>query len=184
MEPNPVDWSSIPNEIWNIIFSKLEDCSAATLQFVCKKWKKVRGVDIWNNLCADAARDGQLSILRWARQQGCRWSVFTSCNAAENGHLHVLKWLWKNGFWENGSWSECNTLKRAAAGGHLDIMEWLMHNGCSWYMDACVIATREGRLEVLKWANDMGYPWDADNCLTIAKLRGYGHIERYINLVR
>ena len=39
-----------------------------------------------------AARNGHLSVLKWARENGCEWNSWTCTYAAKNGHLDVLKW--------------------------------------------------------------------------------------------
>ena len=43
-------------------------------------------------ICKYAAGGGCLSVLKWARAQGCHWDGWTCAKAAENGHLAVLQW--------------------------------------------------------------------------------------------
>ena len=47
--------------------------------------------------CANAALNGHLEMLKWARENGCDWNSDTCANAAINGHLEVLKWARENG---------------------------------------------------------------------------------------
>ena len=59
----------------------------------------------WNSrVCSDAASEGHLEVLRWARSQGCPWDDSVTYAAAgggpprlQHGHLEVLKWLIKEG---------------------------------------------------------------------------------------
>ena len=44
-----------------------------------------------------AASNGHLDVLKWARENGCKWDSLTCSNAALNGHLYVLKWASENG---------------------------------------------------------------------------------------
>lgn len=44
-----------------------------------------------------AAGGGHLSVLKWARDQGCSWTELTCTAAAAGGHLQTLRWLRENG---------------------------------------------------------------------------------------
>jgi len=61
-----------------------------------------------------AARNGQLHVLEWLKEIGCRWDVYTSAKAAVNGHLQTLKWLREQGC----TWDK-RTCKAAAGQGDL-----------------------------------------------------------------
>ena len=45
----------------------------------------------------EAALNGHLEVLKWARENGCPWDSFTCSYAALNGHLEVLRWAKENG---------------------------------------------------------------------------------------
>jgi phosphoserine aminotransferase len=47
--------------------------------------------------CSYAAENGNLEVLKWARENGCEWESNTCSCAAWNGHLEVLKWAKNNG---------------------------------------------------------------------------------------
>ena len=47
--------------------------------------------------CKNAAKNGHLEVLKWARENGCPWDWRTCTYAALNGHLEVLKWARENG---------------------------------------------------------------------------------------
>ena len=42
--------------------------------------------------CAQAAHGGHLTVLQWARANGCVWDTSTCEQAARGGHLTVLQW--------------------------------------------------------------------------------------------
>jgi hypothetical protein len=44
-----------------------------------------------------AARQGYLSLLKWARANGCPWNALTYTYASANGHPEILQWLKENG---------------------------------------------------------------------------------------
>ena len=48
-------------------------------------------------MCYNAARNGHLEVLKFARANGCPWCLWTCHFAAEHGHLEVLKWSWAYG---------------------------------------------------------------------------------------
>ncbi len=63
--------------------------------------------------CSEAARQGHLDLLRWARAQGCPWDENTCAQAARGGHLGLLQWARAQGC----PWDE-NTCSQAARGDH------------------------------------------------------------------
>lgn len=67
-------------------------------------------------VCAGAARGGQLQILKWLQQWGFEWDSETCRGAAGAGHLEILQWARTRGCpWD---WKTCQD---AAAGGHLEV---------------------------------------------------------------
>jgi hypothetical protein len=69
-------------------------------------------------LCCTAAREGNLSVLKYLRSLGCAWDSGTCENAATNGHLDVIKWCRQNGCPWN-IW----ICYYAAENGHLDVIQ-------------------------------------------------------------
>ena len=122
------------------------------------------------NLCAAAARSGQLEELKLLRADGCPCDIRTSCAAATGGHLEVLQWLRGNG---RCPWN-IRMCSAAAQGGHLEVLQWLHANGCPWDTETCSGAARGGHLEVLLWARANGCPWDLNTCQEAAT---GGHFE-------
>src|SRR6201996_5510443 len=79
-----------------------------------------------------AAFNGDLEVLKWARENGCDWNSNTCTWAAENGHLEVLKWARENGCdWDS------STCSRAALNGHLEVLKWARKNACDWNFRTC-----------------------------------------------
>ena len=44
----------------------------------------------------ELAKEGNLPVMKWARENGCSWNSNTCSLAAMNGHLECLKWLRSN----------------------------------------------------------------------------------------
>ena len=71
--------------------------------------------------CGQAARGGHLTVLQWARANGCEWDAQVCAQAAGGGHLTVLQWALANGY-------ECDArmcTHAARGGGHLTVVQWL-----------------------------------------------------------
>ena len=45
----------------------------------------------------EAARGGNLELVRWLRGEGCPWDALTCYAAVDQGHVEVLRWLRENG---------------------------------------------------------------------------------------
>ena len=152
--------------------------------------------------CMNAALNGNLELIKWARQMGCEWDELTCSGAAMNGHLHVLKWLHENGCpwdkyvcqlaaedghletlkWarENGcAWDEY-TCTYAARNGHLKVLQWARENGCNWDEETCANAAFNGDLEILKWARENGCEWDKDLCIQAAERNNHVEVVEWI----
>ena len=115
------------------------------------------------NVCNYAASQGNVRLLKWARENNLDWSTLTCCRAAENGHLPALKYLHENGCpWDSGA---CNS---AAAKGQLPALQYLHENGCPWDSYTCCCAATKGYLFVLKYLHENGCPWDYMTCLHAA----------------
>jgi hypothetical protein len=150
---------------------RLSDEEAAELGYLSLlKDRHSRGLlPDWPLLCAAAARNGDLEMLKALRADDCPWDARTCAYAAEGGHLEVLKWAREN----ECPW-DADTCAGAACRGHLDILKWARENECPWDEDTCEFAAEGGHLEVLKWARENGCPWDVNTCRRAA---AEGHLE-------
>ena len=154
-------------------------CRGALKEVEAVRWLMSQGEE-WENVlvdpserryavCEKAARDGQLEVLKWARDRGCDWNSATCAWAAGMGHLEVLQWARENGC----EWDK-DTCTYAAKGGHLEVLQWARENGCEWDEETCAKAAKGGHLDVLKWARENGCEWDDDTCAEAAE---GGHLE-------
>ena len=74
--------------------------------------------------CKHMARNGNVELLKFLRENGCPWDRFTCYKAAENGHLECLKYAHENGC----PWDEF-TCSGAAYGGHLECLKYAHDKG-------------------------------------------------------
>ena len=55
-------------------------------------------------MMTDAARSGDLELVRWLRGEGCPWDFLTCSEAVDQGHVEVLRWARENGCsWHAGT---------------------------------------------------------------------------------
>ena len=114
-------------------------------------------VNDYISLCTLAAKEEQLEILRWLRENDFPWDENTCEEAAGRGNLEVLQWLRANGCpWKGG------TCWKAALGWHLEVLQWARANGCPWCPQTCELAAEKGHLNILKWARMNGCPMDEE----------------------
>jgi len=111
------------------------------LRFVQKNWSNLqlpskKHVALY--FCKDAALQGYIKVLKWARKNGCPWNEYTCSCAALNGHLDILKWARENGC----PWNE-DTCRYAAENGHLDVLQWARKNGCPCNESTCSFAAEK-----------------------------------------
>eukprot|EP00658_Telonema_sp_P-2_P023351 TRINITY_DN19355_c0_g1_i5.p1 TRINITY_DN19355_c0_g1~~TRINITY_DN19355_c0_g1_i5.p1 ORF type:complete len:272 (-),score=32.71 TRINITY_DN19355_c0_g1_i5:456-1271(-) len=119
------------------------------------EWAKEQGCRWDESTCSAAALNGHWDLLDWARLFDCRWDWQTCSNAALRGHLGILQWARQCGCEWNSSTCAC-----AAQNGHLDCLQWARANGCDWGPITCSSAGFGGHLKVLQWARANGCPWD------------------------
>ena len=89
---------------------------------------KLEGKEAQRYFCSEAARTGNLALVRWLREvKKFDWNVWTINIAAENGHLHIVTYCMEQ---------KCPRDKFACAyaaqSGHLDILKYLHENGAPW----------------------------------------------------
>lgn len=126
-------------------------------------------LSLQDSLCASAARNGNLVVLKWARYSECPWDAKVCSLAANNGDLEMLQWANANGC----PWDE-TTCSAAALNGHLEVLQWAVDHGCHWNEITCANAALNGHLELLQWAHFRGCHWDEETCTSAAR---NGHLE-------
>ncbi len=90
-----------------------------------------------------AASCGNIPLLKWAHQRGCRRDTSVPHMAVRHGHLETVIWLVENR-WPNGKF----LLETAAEHGHLNILEWLLKRGERCNAETLRQAIKGGHLEV------------------------------------
>ena len=121
---------------------------------VCRDYRAVLPVKT-KSVIADYT--SSVSMIQWARANGCPWNKNMCSKVARGGHLEVLQWAHANGC----PWDE-DTCFWAAGCGHLEVLQWAHANGCPWDEDTCYSAAVGGHLEVLQWARANGCPCVAE----------------------
>ena len=60
-------------------------------------WLRANGGGWDADACAEAAKGGNLRLLKWMRSKGCPWNEKTAENAAREMRVPVLSWAFRNG---------------------------------------------------------------------------------------
>jgi hypothetical protein len=116
-----------------------------------KETRKLEGKEAQHHFCSEAARMGNLALVRWLREvKKFDWNQRTISSAAHNGHLHIVKYCMEQ---------KCPlgiACAHAAKSGHLDILKYLHENGAPWNSWTCYYARENNHLECLLYALDNG----------------------------
>ncbi|CAL6279836.1 unnamed protein product [Bathycoccus prasinos] len=98
-----------------------------------KETRKLEGKEAQRYFCSEAARMGNLALVRWLREvKKFDWNQRTISSAAYNACAH------------------------AAKSGHLDILKYLHENGAPWNSWTCTFARKYNRPECLLYALENG----------------------------
>lgn len=152
----------------------------------------------WSDLsrsaaCADAARVGNLAMLRWLLARGCPVGIQVVQHAAEQGRLDILECVDAHGYnwthdehvcvcaaqgghadvlawlWERGAPLSDAVCVDAANNGHVHVIEWAVAKGCALTPALCSAAAAEGDLATLMWLRSRGCPWTDETCFMGAR---------------
>jgi hypothetical protein len=112
--------------------------------------------EVWVDVCEEAAMQGSVRLLKWARENNCAWNSGTCNSAVANGQLPALQYLHENGC----PWNS-HTCRYAAYTGHLPVLQYLHENGCPWNSDTCTYAGVNEHWDCLQYAVDNKAPrWE------------------------
>ena len=100
--------------------SGLEDYFEDVL--LCDRWR--------DKLCIEAARRGYVNTLKWAREHGCIWNLYTCRFAARGGHLDCLIWAREHGC----DWNLDTCKEVAKRRNHQHIVDWISSFSGSYRM--------------------------------------------------
>lgn len=131
-------------------------------------WLFDNGCKPCEHVCAGLAARGHLAAFQWARANNLPWDDWTLRGAAMQGNLDVIIWAVENGC----PWGR--TCIEAARGGHLEVLKWARANGCPWDSNTCSAAAVHGHLGVIEWARQNGCPWGTGTCRNAA---AGGHLD-------
>jgi len=140
-------------ELKDTFIVKVRDEGARTYEEVTTK---IEGKHGQYYLGAQAARTGNLALLRWLREEKMfEWDGLAINIAAEIGHLHIVKYCMRHV-------SPINELPcaLAAENGHLDILKYLHENGAPWDWRVCRIAAQNNHIDCLNYAKENGCSQD------------------------
>jgi hypothetical protein len=132
-----------------------------------------------NNMCEDrhsehlffdAARSGNLEIIKWAKDvAGFNFPDRLINHAAASGNVELIKYLRSKEI----PWNE-NTFYYAASSRNIAMLQYLFENECPHddprvCINAIEINDHEKALEVLQWLHEHNVPWDESACITSAR---------------
>ncbi len=129
----------------------------------------------WNEkVCEVAALSGNLEMLKWAHENGCPWDQWTFSAAATRGCLDQLDYLFEHGCFSKCPYPTYTILWQLAEHGHLVGLQWALRKGIPWDQATYAKAAYSGHFHIIQWAYSHGYEWDADLCTEAAS---GGHLD-------
>lgn len=113
-------------------------------------------------LCMNAARDGNLEALHYARSNGCAWNSWSLLEAVKYGHYDVVTYCLEKGCpFGNNVWLMYNNcMNHSNHEQALKILKLLRYFSIPWNTNASTSAARNGHIDALKWARSHGCSWD------------------------
>ena len=186
------DWT-FPNESLLMIFYSSPEVMVVC-RFVCRHWKNIlpkpKRFESGKDFLCRVAEGGHITVLQWARSQGCRWDRHLAYAAAKAGHLEILQWLSKSGCpWVENyphpantprGWMGCACglwhprfgydkaiYKSAIEGGQQIIIDWINQEiapdgRLENNPDLPMAVCRSGRKEMIERWCEIGTKWSVD----------------------
>lgn len=133
-------------DAWNVIAAYLSPSDRAMLAVSCRqlttnnKKRTLRTVNV-------AARQGQLSIVKWCKKNKYQLGEKTFSAAASSGNLKLVKWLERKHCLRHVQTAS----RKAAKYGHLKVLKWCNRRQLSWSQTAVNTAAKHGHLKTVKW---------------------------------
>jgi len=137
-------------------------------QLELAKWVEINVASFRGNphVCALAAENSHLNMLKWLRDQQCPWDSDTTRMAAYNGNLDLLDWALSS----ECPWTE-TCFAYATRKGDLKVLKGLRTRGLQWGAACCLAAVEYNHLHVLQWLVENDCPCDWNVCWRAAHTR-------------
>jgi len=90
------------------------------------------------NTCEEISKKGDVDLLRYAHENGCKWNEHTCASASLHGQLECLKYAHEHGCRWNKQTCYC-----ASINGHLKCLRYAHENGCPIDMNECLKGTNK-----------------------------------------
>jgi len=154
------------------------EVDATMLLLTCKEFSSLLQPGWKHVVCRTAAANGHLDILKWAKVNGCKWSLDICNYAALYRHRHVLKWEksisprddwlihedhhcghWMDIHYYAESRSICNSLltEYAVGVGNLRLLKRVIAAGYQPKSSVWTLALPGGHTHILDWALKQDY---------------------------
>jgi len=110
----------------------------------------------------EAAANGDLQVLKYARENGCPWDSSVCSNAAHNGCLDMLKYA-QSRTDALGTAEHALTLAVTVTYIYSSMLE---RTDCPWNIRTPLEAAAHGHLHILKYTRENGFPNSAEVSLS------------------
>jgi hypothetical protein len=151
------------------IATMYKTASAGLLEGVVALRERGCPTDKWTLM--NAAISGNLAMIQYLLDQGCRGGNSFYFAAASYGHTTIVNFAIKNGFCESPPSDACD---QAAESGNLDLLKYVRGRGAQWGKSTCSGAALRGHLDILKYLHENGCRW---NVRTTNRAAQFGHLE-------
>jgi len=117
------------------------------------KWLFSKGFPLNGHVICELASTGDLELLKWCRENGCKWSDFFCYIALEHKQVDILKYAIENGCeWGTCGWTEVSSI------GDLELFKWCIKKGCLCKYYTCSESVSQGHLEIAEFCRKNGCP--------------------------
>jgi len=124
--------------------------------------------DIWSTLiCQYAALHGNLSMLRYAHENGCPWDDETCDEAVNNSNLHCLKYAYHN----DCPWKR-DLFEKAVKKRCLTTAKWIYKNFPNFSLNELnetyyLTSIMDDHLVMFQWLYSIGVPFDSKSIVLV-----------------
>ena len=127
---------------------------------------------VWRYALGAATGAGQLAVVEWLLDRGCKVNTYQVHCAAEGGHVDTVALLWKRVVLDEIT--DFILDKSAAKSGSLPMLQWAVDHGLRLTASACSWAAQYGHLDALRFLRSHRCPWDGQ---TLVWASENGHLD-------